>query len=372
MIKKGIFYLLFLFTSIVYAQQDSTTKDLYFEKAPMGLVRFYFDNHYFLVDKNCAFKSIERLSQFIVSKNVFHGEFKDFGPNGKIVLKGFYNEGVKEGVFTAYHPNGTTKWEVMFDKDTPTGDWNYYYPDGKPMLTVSYENGSVKITSFWNQVGVKRIVEGNGTYEFKMPYEFYNEYGFPFFERKGKLKDGVPTGYWTTHVVDDRNRKTLFAEEVYNKNGILTEAYNLFTDEEYVQPISMLPSAYFTTAETLIFKECTFDDYSGFYTYLSDKFNEVFSSVAGLAPLEEEFSFSIALNKDGSPRKTTVIKALQATELNKAVESLLNQIPYFFPSIDDTGETIEDDIAVSGKITIDKEGKIHFHSFRIKREKHSE
>lgn len=372
MIKHIFFYIVFLFAGTALAQQDSTKSKVFFEPAPEGLVRFYFDNYYYLVDKNCQFKSIERVSQFIVAKNVFHGEFKDFALNGKIVLTGFYNEGVKEGIFTAYHPNGEKKWEVMFENDRPTGTWNYYYPDGKPMFVVNYGNMGVKITTVWDQVGIKRVEEGNGNYEFKMPYVFYNEYGFPFFERKGKLKDGVPTGYWTTHVVDEKNRKTLLAEEIYSKGGFLTEAYNLFLDEEYTQPMSILPTEYFTTAETLNFKECSFDDYSGFYTYLSDKFNSILTSVSGIEPFEDDFTVQIALSSKGYPKKATAVKALKPAELNKAVESVLLEIPYYFPSLDVSGTPIDDTLNISGKIIVDKEGKMQFHSFRIKREMHAE
>src|SRR5690606_39698877 len=117
-------------------QVDSTAKVTLLEKAPMGLVRFYFDDYYYLVDKDCAFKSIERVSQCLVDKNVFHGDFRDFDRNGTVVLSGHHDEGIKQGLFKAFHSSGTLKWEVMYENGSPTGDWKYYYPDGKPMLKI--------------------------------------------------------------------------------------------------------------------------------------------------------------------------------------------------------------------------------------------
>lgn len=371
MIKQGLLYITIFITLFAsgnaFAQQQEVSKEVYFESAPQGMVRFYYDKHYYLVDKHCPFKSIERVSQFIVAKNAFHGEFKDFDPAGRVVLTGVYNEGVKEGIFTAFHPNGKKKWEVLFHGGSPSGDWNYYYPDGKPMLTVGYEAGARLIKSLWDQKGMQRVVDGNGKYEFKMPFDLYNEYGFPFFQREGRLANGVPTGYWSTEMVDERNRKTLYTEEVYERMGAMTEAYNIFTDEEYTQPMPILPTEYFAQAEALTFKECSFDDFSGYYAYLSEKFTNAFRGAKGLTSAEDDFAYSVTLSKKGEPRKVVTVKAIETQDLNKYVERLLGEIPFFFPNLDNSGAEVEGEVKVSGRLSIDTSGTVNFHSFKIAR-----
>ena len=82
MIRKFIHILLLLsvcsFTNL-YAQDE---KPVFYEKLDQGLIRFYFDKYYYLVSKECEFKTIERVSKFDFAKQVFDGEFRDFAPNG--------------------------------------------------------------------------------------------------------------------------------------------------------------------------------------------------------------------------------------------------------------------------------------------------
>ncbi|QBQ39672.1 toxin-antitoxin system YwqK family antitoxin [Sphingobacterium psychroaquaticum] len=366
--KSYIFYI-FLFFALSATAQQEAKKEVFFENASNGLVRFHFDKHYYLVDKNCPFKSIERLSQFIVSKNVFHGEFKDFDPNGRLVLTGTYIEGIKEGNFKAYHPNGQLKWEMTFKDNFPIGDANYYYPDGKPMLTLNYSNGKYRIVSFWDSLGRQRVEQGNGNYEFKMPFDFYNEYGYPFYERRGKLKNGLPTGYWITNVMDEKNRRTLFTEETYDSNGRLTSAYNLFLDDDYTSPITWVPTEYFPIAESLTYKQCNFDDFSGFNAYLSAKLEEAFNSIPTPQAESDDFTYTIRLDKEGIPQMLKVEKELKDSKLNQYLEQVLKRIPFYFPSLDANGAPIEDKLTISGKMMLTTSGKLNFHSISIKREK---
>lgn len=367
--KLKLFLWIWLTALSSFGQTEVVNKDTLFEKAPEGLVRFYYDDHYYLVDKDCQFKSIERLSQFIVAKNAFHGEFKDFNRNGTVVLTGYYNEGIKEGAFKAYHPNGALKWEATFKENRPIGDWKYYYPDGKPMLTVNFDNGGGTISDYWDRLGRQRVVAGEGNYEFKMPFEFYNEYGFPFFERKGKIKNGLPSGYWTTNMVDDKNKKVLFTEEVYDKNGVLTEGFNLFQDRGYRVPLTIIPSQSFIIGERMLFKQCNFDDYSGFNAYLSDKLNGAFAANPSFQNMEEEFAYRVSLTNEGDPELITLSQPLKTTALNKYLEMVIKDIPYYFPSIDEQGQPIADTLTISGKLSVSEAGVFNFNSLTVEREK---
>ena len=368
--KEKIFILFFVcLTLATKAQEGEKESKVLFEKAPMGLVRFYFDDNYYLVDKNCVFKSIERISQFLVEKNAFHADFRDFDKNGTVVLTGYHNQGIKEGPFKAYHSDGSLKWEVDFEQDRPKGDWKYYYPDGKPMLTVNYDSTSIRIMAFWDRRGRQRIKDGNGNYAFKMPFTFYNEYGYPYFERKGRTKNGFPRGYWTTHFVDDHDKKTLYTEEVFDNNGILSEGYNLFLDATYSTPMPLVPTPHFYTAERLLSKNCSFDEHSGFTTYLSEKFSTMLTSSSKLINIEDKFSYEVSLDEEGNPADHLLKDSLITKELNHYLELAIREIPFYFPSLDKSGTAIKDTIKVYGNLSINSSGRFHFHSFRIIRRK---
>lgn len=360
-----LFCILFALSTIA---QQTATKETYFEKSSQGLLRFYFDKNYFLVDKNCPFKSIERLSDFIVSKNVFNGAFKDFDHNGKVVLTGSHEEGRKQGSFKAYHPNGALKWEMTFADNQPVDTANYFYPDGKPMLVLYYRDRAVYIISHWDQRGKQRVVDGNGSYAFKMPFDFYNEYGYPFYERRGRIKDGLPTGYWVTNFLDEKNRPVLYTEEQFNSSGQLTEGYNVFLDENYNVPIPITPAESFPTAEALTFKQCNFDDFSGFNNYLKETLDNAFLLIPEKPSKPAEFTYSIQLSKDGIPSKLMLIDKLEDEKLSRYLEAVIKEIPFYFPSLDSAGEAIADQLVVSGIIGLDSLGNYNFHSIQIKRE----
>lgn len=374
MVKTICTFILLLNTALITFSQvenTGTKRDTLFENAPSGLVRFYFDDHYFLVDKNCEFKAIERVSAFIVDKNAFHGEFKDFNRSGTLILTGNYNEGVKDGLFTAYHPNGTTKWTCTFKENKPTGDWKYYYPDGKPMLTVNYDSTMVTLTDFWDRRGKQEVIAGKGNYEFMMPFEFYNEFGYPYFIRKGRIKNGIPTGYWTTTVTDNKKSRELFAEEIFNDQGIMTEGYNLMAAKPLQAPFSILPTNHFETAERIVYKPCTFDAYSGFDAYLGDKFNSMSLDTkeitAGLTNTEYLFSYNVTLDKDGMPSGINFSKKTKNERLDQWIVELIKEIPYYFPTLDAEGKPIEDKLKVSGILNINAQGSPNFHSFSVER-----
>lgn len=349
--------------------QEQPAKQIFFEKTAQGLVRFYFDKNYFLVDKDCAFKSIERVTDFVVSKNVFTGPFKDFDHNGKVILTGSYLDGIKEGLFKAYHPNGALKWEMTFKDNQPLGEAKYFYPDGKPMLVLDHREQALHIMGFWDQRGRQRVIDGEGNYAFKMPIVFYSEYGYPFYERKGKLKGGLPIGYWVTNFLDEKNRAELYMEEQFSSNGILLEGYNLFLDENYDRPAPLIPTESFPIAEALTFKQCNFDDFSGFNSYLQETLQNAFSLVEEKPSSTVDFTYRINLSKEGIPSKLILIDKLENEKLSRYLESVIKDIPFYFPSLNSDGEAIADELVVSGKIGMDSAGNYAFHSINIKRAK---
>ena len=199
MTKKFIYILLLLSSFCFRNIQAQEDKPVFYEKLDQGLIRFYFDKYYYLAAKDCEFKSIERVSKFDFTKQIFDGEFRDFAPNGGRMLVGNYREGKKEGLFQAFHPNGVLKWEINFKDNYPVGDWKYYYPDGKPLLTISYGDFGYFIKDYWDNRGKQEVVDGEGNYEFAIPFEGFTEFGYDFYLRKGKVKGGKPQGNWNTY-----------------------------------------------------------------------------------------------------------------------------------------------------------------------------
>ncbi|WKK58496.1 toxin-antitoxin system YwqK family antitoxin [Sphingobacterium sp. BN32] len=358
--------LLFTIQGILATAQEA--KSVYFERTADSLIRFYYDMNYYLVDKNCEFKAIERVADFDVRTSKFVGKLVDYYPNGHRMLEGSYVDGRKEGLFTAYHPNMQIKWRATFVNNVPQGDWEYFYPDGKPLMTVNYSSTGSKMVHYYDQRGVQRVKDGDGSYNFRVPYPGYNPYGFPFIRFKGKFKAGLPNGLWSIFYENDK-RSELAAVENYQNNR-LVRAEDYFTGEVYkTQRFPIIPMVDFTRAEAIISKQCNYDDFSGFLIYLIDYFNNSFSNIQFPALNELSFSYEVDLSKDGVKRKIKIIDNPFASneELANAFEQVVSSMEYY-PASFKQGEYIADKLVVNGKIMIDENKTLGFHSITIERE----
>ncbi|WP_156305298.1 toxin-antitoxin system YwqK family antitoxin [Sphingobacterium endophyticum] len=354
--------ILLLLLGLLGNAQDK--RPVYFETSGDKLVRFYFDSNYYLVDKECEFKSIERLASFDAGSSKFIGSFTDFDAAGKPILEGAYLDGKKTGLFKAYHPNRSIKWEVFFENDKPHGDWKYYYPDGHLMMRVNFGEDYVKIIEFLDTRGKKMVEDGDGRFEFKVPFQGYNPYGYPFVKQKGRLKEGVPDGIWQIFYEADK-AADLVAEEVYYR-GVFKSGYDLINETEYDAPVfSVLPYEAFFRAEKFISKGCNYDEIAGYNSYLTNFFNEPFKSFEIGRPLDDEFEYTVQVNKDGNPSKVEMIRDVPV-EISKPFKLVLNSVERYIPSFVN-GEYIPDELTVKGRVSLNEEGRINFHSLKIAR-----
>lgn len=351
--------------------QDTTQPAARFvEDAPNGMTRFFYDDYYYLADKECQFKAIERVGYFDRDKRVFAGEFTDFDNAGRVVLRGSYRDGRKHGLFRAYHPNGQLKWEVNFAEDLPQGMWKYYYPDGKPLLEVEYRGDGLNIRNYWDRRGRQRVADGEGRYEFEIEADGYNEFGYLRYNRRGKVVNGQPHGAWIVEYVFE-DGKTEGAGHEYYQHGKFLRGYDAYRDEEFFNAprYGILPVNFFLRAVELIGKACTIDEYSGFTGYLSRHLEEWFEGELDEMPDPVKVEFTIDVNENGAPgpidMKRTFSQKRYATLLLEAIRA----IAFWFPSY--AGETyIDDKLTVTVEAFPDAaEQKLRFFDTRIKRER---
>ncbi|WP_394677686.1 toxin-antitoxin system YwqK family antitoxin [uncultured Sphingobacterium sp.] len=370
MIRKLIHILLLLcvcsFTKL-HAQND---KPVFYEKLDQGLIRFYFDKYYYLVSKECEFKTIERVSKFDFAKQVFDGEFRDFAPNGSRILIGSYKDGKKEGLFQAFHPNGVLKWEVSFQNNHPTGDWKYYYPDGKPLLTITYNEQGYFIKDYWDNRGKQEVIDGEGNYEFSIPFEGFTEFGFDFYLRKGKVKNGRPQGNWNTYFYNV-GQQAVYAMTQRFANGVLTTTYDDNGDlnnEDFVS-LSILPYDYFIRAELFNGKSCSFDDYSNFYAFLTKRFNDNLNKTGLDITKQVNFSYLVEVKKSGMAnlKSLKLISDSGDEPFDGILSRIARSVDFYFPTYKDN-QPQDDFIRVSGGITQGNDGKIYTHSIKIERQ----
>ncbi|MFZ4862746.1 toxin-antitoxin system YwqK family antitoxin [Sphingobacterium sp. Mn56C] len=315
-------------------------KSVYFEKGPEGTTRLYYDKNYFLVDKDCPYKFMERVAVFDAATQKFNGEFKDFDPNGRLLLAGSYTDGKKNGSFKAYHPNGQLKWETAFVDNEIEGSWKYYYPDGKPMLFLTISKSDFFINQFWDRLGKQQVKDGEGEYNMTFPVYGFTEHGFPLYNRSGRVSNGKPTGIWYTSFVttEKKPQRYLVLTERFENGSLIGHQLDADFSDMYIplEKFELIPVDFFPRAEALMAKDCTFDQFTGFSSFIAEKFSFVLEKLLFQSPddLDATLVYQVQVSKDGNPSRIEIINMpenLSKTNVSK-LKQAFNQIYYYLPS----------------------------------------
>lgn len=356
-----------LWGSVLFAQAADSL--LFYEPVEGGNYRFYFDDRYFLADRDCQFVAIERDGGYHPETKTMHGAFVDYDLDGRVVLTGHYVDGKKEGEFKAFHTTGHLKWEVVYRDDMPTGQWSYYYPDGRPLYVVEYRNDGMYIRDYWDQQGRHRVSNGKGRFDVTIKLDRYQEHGYSFVRRRGRVVDGKPHGTWTTQYILD-GEPAMDGGFEYFSNARFVRGMNAYTEEWYSDSsrLPLLPIEPFIRAELLAGNPCNIDAYSGFLLYLKEHLESYFSDLDEEV-YAQQLEYTIELDKDGMPRKISPVQSLPGRTLENKLTNALQAIPFWYPSYAD-GNYINDTLTIRAAVFPDiKERKLRFFDVSIQRVK---
>lgn len=250
---------------------DSLVSATYYERISGNLVRFFYDRYYYLVDRHCQYKEIEREGYFDFEARRFDGPVRDYDLDGFLVMEGNYSDGKKDGLFRGYHPSGYAKWEIRYQADTLVDTVRYFYPDGKPYLEYRLEGDDLLLWSYWNTRGKQQVSEGRGRFELvSEASDSYNEMGYRWVRRTGKVRDGkMHQDILYRYVFEDGTEYTAGYETYVGGQFVSGEDYHtgLFIDHP-LHPLG--PRIWHVRSEALISKRCNVDDHIGFTQYAAD------------------------------------------------------------------------------------------------------
>ena len=126
-------------------------------------------------------------------------------PNGQLIEKISYKEGLKDGKFTGYYENGEVKYKKRYTADQPDGKWEYYTAAGKKNAVQIYVEG--KRNEEWYRIDKK----GDTYYQYWDQDSLVSEYADLHYPNgqlienisyKEGLKDGKFTGYYPSGKVE--------------------------------------------------------------------------------------------------------------------------------------------------------------------------
>ncbi|KAA8485476.1 hypothetical protein BDE36_0512 [Arcticibacter tournemirensis] len=338
-----------------------------FERTSDSLYTFYFDSQYYLVDKDCEFFAIKRLSNYSIELKAYDGAFTDFDTEGNTLLTGTYKEGKKDGTFKAFYPTGFLKWQAEFKAGWPTKTWYFYYPDGSPMSIIELINSRPYITNTWNTRGKPVIKNRSGKFELRDPQFGFNERGYDAIVYSGKVENGLPEGLWRISYEYPKGGSEVAAIEKFI-NGNLAEG-TMFLDHYSTYTTSKVlfaPSEPYLNAELFVSKGCNIDEHDNYTLYLSGYLSQNFNSEWLSDTTDRTIEFTLMVDKNGASSRISLIKDLGNTIANKAFLQILNSVDYWIPSQKD-GKIINDVLTVSADLTTESTGKILFTNAKIKR-----
>lgn len=354
-------------SSVLFAQQADSL--LYYEPMEEGTHRFYFDDRYFLADRDCQFVAVERDAGYDPVTRTFNGTFVDYDSEGRVILTGQYVEGKKEGEFVAYHTSGNVKWAITYRNDMPIGKWMYYYPDGRPLYVVEYRQEGLYIRDYWDTRGRRRVSEGKGRFEVITKLDRYHEHGYEYVRRRGRVLDGKPHGVWTTQYVSDGQPVMDGGFEQFSK-GRFVRGLDAYTDDLYRDSsrLAFLPIDPFIRAELLAGRPCNIDAYSGFLLYLREHLESHFENVDEVV-YAQEVEYVLELSQEGAPKRVNAVQTFPSTRLGRVLTEAFQNVPFWFPSYAN-GEYIDDRLTIRAAVFPDvKDEKLRFFDVSIQREK---
>ena len=126
-------------------------------------------------------------------------------PNGQLIEKISYKEGLKDGKFTGYYESGETKHKKKYTEDKPDGKWQFFTTGGDKNEEQIYAEG--KKVEEWYRIDEK----GDTYYQFWDQDSLISEYADLHYSNgqliekisyKEGLKDGKFTGYYPSGKVE--------------------------------------------------------------------------------------------------------------------------------------------------------------------------
>lgn len=355
-----------------WQEADSLGGARYFERADNGMVRFFYDRHYYLVDRDCHYKEIEREGHFDFENRRFVGAVRDFDLDGGLVMEGNYTDGKKDGWFRGYHPSGFLKWEIHYVDDLPVDTLRYFYPDGMPYLEYRVVEDELLLWSYWNKKGKQRVKNGQGRFELiSEASDAYNDIGYRWVKRRGRVRAGkMHQQVFYRYLFEDGTEYTAGYEAYHHGKFLHGEDYAAGTSF-YGPRHAFGPRIWHVRSESLVSKQCTVDDHIGFTHYAAEMWQLGLGARATMTTnadgqvilyLKDEagqwqetpymasdmgaktLSFVLQVDKEGAVQSVVPNHNFETPGLAEHMAEVVQGFRYWVPSWD--GDFIDDELTV--------------------------
>jgi membrane associated rhomboid family serine protease/antitoxin component YwqK of YwqJK toxin-antitoxin module len=122
------------------------------------------------------------------STGQWDGPVRDHYADGKIQMKGVYNNDQRDGIFLYYSHHNTYTSAGRYFENRRVGKWQTFHNNGTLASEITYDQGSF-LVNVWDSTGVRQVQNGNGTIK-----EYYAS---GTLKEEGLILNGKRNGTWT-------------------------------------------------------------------------------------------------------------------------------------------------------------------------------
>ena len=159
-------------------------------------------------------------------------------PNGQLIEKISYKEGLKDGKFTGYYPSGKVEYIKRYEEDKPMGEWKFVKEDGSTKKIERYEMGKK------NEEWITYEENGDVYYQYWVQDSLISEYAdlhYPNGQLIEKIsyKEGKKNGKFTGYYESGQTKyiRTYKDDKLEGKYADYTESGQILLKQSYVNDL---------------------------------------------------------------------------------------------------------------------------------------
>ncbi len=151
----------------------------------------------------------------------WQGAVRDFYKNGRVQMKGSYQDDHRNGVFLYYSDHDTYLSAGRFNEERAVGKWERFHDNGT-LMSEEYYLDSYFMKNMWDSVGTQLVKDGEGRY--------VHRYSNGVVSEEGEYKKGQKEGTWYGRHANG----AMHFEEFYNNGRLVNGRSRMVDGQAYV------------------------------------------------------------------------------------------------------------------------------------------
>ena len=123
-----------------------------------GLKEGVFEEYRYVWDKSTQKMKNVKWLQGLYANDLRQGRWESFTQDGYVETSTEYVDGVKSGLWLVFFPNGNLEFERLYRDGLEIGEHKFYQDDGKLSSVLTFEDGKLLNTTYYENSEVAKVV----------------------------------------------------------------------------------------------------------------------------------------------------------------------------------------------------------------------